>query len=292
MSGNKRLPAAVFAGGLVALVALVGCEREPSVASKGAAAFRESQEKGETFEATEHSHGHGAITPGGGQEAGAGAADHAHHEAATPGHAHAPAGASHDHSAMGHGSEAHAAGHASRRSAAPQSGGHGGHAGMDHGPSHAAPSGRTSEGPAETGGATGHDEHAGHSALSPQAPPAGGQSSSGGHAGHSPARGSTATETAVAAPEAVTPGQPAATLRPDALDAPAATSVLDAQRSAAMAEEMRGGGGHGGHGTGTYRQVDAGRGPGAYQGSEEQTPGSEPHLHGPALAPAGPDGGH
>jgi hypothetical protein len=68
-------------------------------------------------------------------------------------------------------------------------------------------------------------------------------------------------------------GQPAETLRPDALDAPAATSVLDAQRSAEMAQEMAGGehGGHGGghenhgshesHGSpgGAYRHADAGR---------------------------------
>jgi Heavy metal binding domain len=74
----------------------------------------------------------------------------------------------------------------------------------------------------------------------------------------------------------VPPGQPAKTLSPDALDAPAETSVQDAQRSAEMAEEMSGGGGHeghgdhsghgaqgghAGHGTGTYRQTDAGREP-------------------------------
>jgi predicted RNA-binding Zn-ribbon protein involved in translation (DUF1610 family) len=63
--------------------------------------------------------------------------------------------------------------------------------------------------------------------------------------------------------------QPAATLRPDALDAPAATSVADAQRSEEIAAEMKGAaGGHGGHeghgghaaGTGgTYVHVDAGR---------------------------------
>lgn len=74
---------------------------------------------------------------------------------------------------------------------------------------------------------------------------------------------------------AVPPGQPAKTLSPDALDAPAATSVADAQRSAEMAEEMSGGGGHGdhsghgghgdhsGHGSSTYLQTDAGREPAA-----------------------------
>lgn len=96
-------------------------------------------------------------------------------------------------------------------------------------------------------------------------------------------------------PQAVPSGQPAATLRPDALDAPAATSVTDAQRSAEMAEEMTGGdhgghGGHGGHGAGTYTHVDAGRGPGAYDGSEEQTPGAGPHHHGHGPATAAPSG--
>ena len=53
------------------------------------------------------------------------------------------------------------------------------------------------------------------------------------------------------------PGQPAATLQPDPLDQPPATSVADAARSAAMAAEMSGGG----HGMshGTYKHVDAGR---------------------------------
>jgi hypothetical protein len=44
--------------------------------------------------------------------------------------------------------------------------------------------------------------------------------------------------------------------------------------------------GHGGHGGGTYRHVDAGRGPEAYEGSEPQTPGGEPHQHGGAAAPS------
>lgn len=73
-------------------------------------------------------------------------------------------------------------------------------------------------------------------------------------------------------------GQPAATLMPDALDAPAATSVADARRSAEMAEEMKGGGheehggqgGHGEHGGGMYVHVDAGR---------EAAAQEEPHDH-------------
>ncbi len=74
-----------------------------------------------------------------------------------------------------------------------------------------------------------------------------------------------------APPLTASPGQPARTLASDPLDAPAASSVLDAQRSAAMAAEM-GGMSHGGS---PYRQVDAGHGPGADEGS-----GQEPaHAH-------------
>ena len=77
----------------------------------------------------------------------------------------------------------------------------------------------------------------------------------------------------------------AATLKPDALDAPAATSVADAQRSAEIAEEMSGaaGGGHeghGGHGGGTYVHVDAGR------ETEAQEMPHDHHAHGHGMAAA------
>jgi Heavy metal binding domain len=261
MSGNKRWPTVALAGVLVALSALAGCGREQSADGRSPAASREIPD----------------TAPG------AGAAHHAQHGEAAPGHDHGgPGTPSPVHSAARHGSGAHA-GHAPQRGAAPQPGGHTGHAGMDHGKGHAAPE-RT---------AAGHDEHAGHAAMSPQAPPAGGQPSSDSHAGHAPAQGTMTPTTAVAAPVAVPPGQPAATLRPDALDAPAATSVTDARRSAEMAEEMSGGGGHGGHGghgAGTYRHVDAGRGPGAYEGSEDHVPGAGAHQHGPSTPPSGHEG--
>jgi hypothetical protein len=68
------------------------------------------------------------------------------------------------------------------------------------------------------------------------------------------------------------PGQPAATLEPDPLDAPAATSQMDAKRSAEMAASM-GSGGHGmSHGTGSYRQLDAGR-----ESMEKAPPGMPGH---------------
>ncbi|HKV08631.1 MAG TPA: heavy metal-binding domain-containing protein [Thermoanaerobaculia bacterium] len=66
-------------------------------------------------------------------------------------------------------------------------------------------------------------------------------------------------------PSHAAPGQPAKTLSPDPLDAPAPTSVADAKRSEEMAGHGGHGGhegheGHGGHGSATYRHVDAGRG--------------------------------
>lgn len=106
------------------------------------------------------------------------------------------------------------------------------------------------------------------------------------------------------APVVVSPEQPARTLRPDALDAPAATSVQDARRSAEMAQGMEGGhGGHGGHGSGhgghgdhggaTYRQVDAGRGPEAFEGpGEPQAPGAESHDHDHGSAAPAAEQGH
>jgi hypothetical protein len=67
------------------------------------------------------------------------------------------------------------------------------------------------------------------------------------------------------------PGQPAATLRADELDAPAGTSLRDAERAAAMSKEMAGR--HGmGHGT-PYRHLDAGR-----EGASP-TPKPSPHRH-------------
>lgn len=53
------------------------------------------------------------------------------------------------------------------------------------------------------------------------------------------------------------PGQPAATLEPDPLDAPAATSQRDAKRSSEMAASMGSGGMT--HDMGSYHQLDAGR---------------------------------
>jgi len=68
------------------------------------------------------------------------------------------------------------------------------------------------------------------------------------------------------------PGQPAATLEPDPLDAPAETSEMDAKRSAELAAQM-GAGEHGmQHGVGSYRQFDAGR-----ESVEKAQPGMPDH---------------
>lgn len=259
MTGNRIWPAAALAAGLVALAA---CGGEPSVASKSAAAFEEARKKGQTFSGEGHSHGGHAATPeqpaAGGEhhhDAGHGAAEAPHEGMDHSAHGSA-AGEQHpaDHSSMDHGTGAHA-GHAPRQGGnAPQEAagaGHEGHAG------HGAPA---AQAPAE--------DHSGHAAPADHSA----------HAGHSASAGETPSPTA---PEL--PAQPAGILKPDPVDAPAATAVADAQRSAEM--NQGGHGGHGGHGAGTYRQIDAGRGPGAHEGSEPQTPGAghEHHDQGAAL---------
>lgn len=246
MFGNdRRWPAAALASGFLALV-WVGCDREPSVASKSAAAFREAQKKGETFEDSGHSHGHGAMTSGG-----------AAPEESAPGHDHGQ-GQAETAPAMGHGGEAHGASHTGPA-------GHSGRAGMDHGQSGQDRAGHAGHAMQPTqSGQTGHSGHEGHAEPADQNE----------HAGHDMSPQSPSA----AAPLTVSPGQPAKTLVPDPLDAPVATSVVDSQRSAEMAEEMSGG--HGAHGAGTYRQTDAGRGPERHEGSEPQTPGHEGRQRG------------
>ena len=281
MFGNYRRWPLAMAGGLIALAILMGCGRDQSVASKSAAAFREAQKKGETFEGT--AHGHGSMTPGGG---GHEMPDDAPEDGSAAGHS-GMAMEGMDHSGMAMGG-AKPAGKAQGRAD------HSGHSGMpQEGMDH---SGMAMGGAKPAGKAQGGADHSGHSGMAQEAmdhsgmamggaKPAGKAQGGADHSGHSGmAMGGTNPSigpTAVAA----SPGQPAETLSADALDAPAATSMADAQRSAEMAEEMSGGGGHGGHGghgTGTYRQTDAGRGPDANEGSEEQPPGHQGHEHGGA----------
>ncbi len=257
MDDSKRWLAAVSVGGLV-LVSLIGCGREESVASKSAAAFREAQKRGEAFGG--QGHGHGAATPGGGEDTPEGMpAEHA------PAGEEAPAG-----EAMRHGGAHGGMAHPGATPGAPGKERHGGHAAMEHGTMEhgqrpAAPSGPAPEQ---------HAGHGGHRAVPREAPPA--ATPPAGHAGHASSPAGVQPAPSAPAPAAVPPGQPAATLRPDPLDAPAASSVADAQRAAALAQEMAGDG-HGGHGAGTYRQIDAGRASGAQPESQEH----EEHDHDP-----------
>jgi hypothetical protein len=247
MDRSKRWPAAIIAGGLVAFAALIGCGGEQTVASKSATAFREAQKRGETFGSDGHAHGPGAAAPG--EELAP--AEGVQREEATSGHAHGAGEESSTAGGMRHEGE-----HGGRPDAPDE---HRGHAAMERGRRAAAPSG-----------------HAGHGAMPQEAPPA--ATPPAGHAGHAPSPVGAQPAPLAPAPVAVPPGQPAATLRPDPLDAPAATSLAAAQSSAAMAQEMAGGG-HGGHSAGNYRQVDAGRGPQASQ--EEKKDINEEHQHEP-----------
>ena len=173
----------------------------------------------------------GKTFAGAGHDHGAGQA-HDTHGAAGPapaqgGEHHHSTAPEADHSAMGHGGGHSAEGHATAQ--------HEGHASPSAGHGHTGH-------PQPT--APGHD----HGAVQPAAP---GHE----HAGHPAPGGGTPSR-----PVADLPAQPASILRPDPLDAPAATSVLDAQRAGEMNQAMNGAhGGHGGHGAGTYRHVDAGR---------------------------------
>lgn len=231
---------AVVAGVVIALVALLGGGRR-TVASRSAAAFDEAQRKGIPVGEAAHG-GHGAASSGGGHagmempgQGTAGVAGHAgmdmpgQGDSETEGHVgHAMAGSttsgSSPHAGMEHGAAAPGS------TAAPSS-----HAGMQHG----TPAPRPGASQPPTGGAAGH---AGHGGTGQAAADRGG------------ALAEPFARTAVA-----DPGQPAATLEPDSLDAPAATSEMDAKRSAEMAAQM-GSGGHGmTHGIGSYSQLDAGR---------------------------------
>ena len=73
-------------------------------------------------------------------------------------------------------------------------------------------------------------------------------------------------------PQPVLEGRPPSTLRPDALDAPAATSLAEAERAAELAKGMAG---HHGmtHGT-PYSHQDAGR-----EQQASPAPKPSPHRH-------------
>jgi hypothetical protein len=126
-----------------------------------------------------------------------------------------------------------------------------GHAAMDH---------AATTQPAEPGHATGHAPvMAGHAAMRHAAP--------------------TPAPSPEGASKVAAPGEPAATLGADALDAPAPTAVQDAERAREAASS--------GHAMdhGTYRQIDAGREDVAVtspRGPQRQgsalTPAADPHA--------------
>lgn len=274
LGGSKGWTA--LAGVLVVCAALLGCGGEPSIASQSAEAFREAQQKGEPVGGGGHGHGHGSSDHGStapegvASEAGPGGEHPAGHD---HGAAEAPAGGG-EHE--GHGAHG---GHEAQGAA--DAGQHGGdHSAMGHGRSATSSRGGTPKGHEESGhsghaghseqaghsGGTGQAGHAGHGTASPQAPGATAPPQGDDHAGHTGHSASAGESPTAPAPVTALPGQPAKTLQPDSLDAPAATSVIDAQRSAEMAQGMAGGhGGHGSHGVGRYRHVDAGRGPEAQE---------------------------
>jgi hypothetical protein len=241
MEKHRRVPAAALAVGLIALAALLGCGREENVASKSAAAFEEARKRGETFGGDGHAHGHGATSSDGEHE--------------MPGIAQESGGAAGmamegmDHSGMAMGKE-----HSGKAMQGMD------HSGMAMGKEH---SGKAMEGMDHSEMAMGKDQS--------------GKAMEGmDHSGMAMGGAKPSTE-----PVAVATGQPAITLRPDALDSPAPTSVQDAQRSAEMAEGMGGMegmaemAGHGGHGEGTYRHVDAGRGHEEHSQHEPPAGGTE-----------------
>ena len=276
---------------LVMTLVVYGCGGKETIASKSAAAFREAQKQGRPLGPAEH--GHGAITPSDSSEA----VDHA-----AMGHTDtAPT----DHASMGQGT-APQMDHASMGHAAPTAGTM---RGMDHSRmGHATPATQTSGSPhaghamppqteqpqtgqTQTGVHAVHsmppqtaqaqtDVHAGHAA-----PPQTAQAQTGAHGGHAMPSQQGVPTTPTGSPVAqAEPGQPSATLAPDSLDAPAATSLMDSARSAEISREMASGG-HAMHGAPNYRQVDAGRAGGPVPQDGAVAPGSpsgqQQHQHVP-----------
>src|SRR5688500_700316 len=232
------------------------CGGKETTASRSAAALRDAQAKGVPVGGGGHEHGHG------GDPATTTCVDHSAHGATTDPHAamghgtmdhgtmaHADA----DHSAMGHattGAAAHA-GHGASTATAGHTDAHAGHgtarsstAHAGHGSSRTAASQHAghSQSPAASSAHAGHtpsaaapSQHAGH-AQTPAPTSA--------HAGHGATRAAPpAVETRAPSSNAeIARTQPAATLRGDEFDAPAAAPVSEAAKAA-------GGGSQTGHDT-------------------------------------------
>ena len=245
MTRDKSFLLMAAAGTAAALMAGIGCGGKETTASKGAAAYDEAQRRGTPVGGGEgpthggHAAGREASPAAGPAREGMSSSSGHEEPGKTPGDVaatNAMPGRGVKAQPGAHGAAAH-----ERQETGPRPPDHASMAGMRH-PAPAATAGRSGGRPAEA-------HHAGTPAPSaPSAPSA--------HAAH---QGGAAQAVPMAPsipepPAAVAqPGQPAATLRPDDLDAPPATAVREAARAAEMAA--------GGHAMshGTYRQVDAGR---------------------------------
>jgi len=266
--------------GFVPLVTLAaGCGGNETTASKSAAAFDAAKEKG--------------MSPGAGQAHGG------HGQAGEPeGSPTATLGSGA--SNMGGMDHAGMPGMQGGSGARPPAGAGSSMAGMNHskvpgtrGGSAARPAGAGS-----SMAGMGHSRMPGMGTTSGARPaPAGAGSSMAGmdHSTMAQRPGATAAPPLPDRPVAVaTPGQPAATLRPDDVDSPVPTAIREAARSAEMAMQMAGGG----HGMqhGTYRQIDAGREDvtpapqGGHEGHQAAPPppSSSADPHGMHTAPARP----
>jgi uncharacterized protein involved in copper resistance len=240
---RKRSQASSGAASLVALAfVVVACGGHDTAASRSAAAYDEALRKGTPIEKGDGHGGHGA--PAGEKPAQAEPPPHAEHAAAESS---AKAGAD-QHAAMPGMDHAHMSASGSRERPAATGMDHSKMAGMDHA--------RMAAPGADKQHAAGMD----HSKTVPID-----------HAamGHGMPMPPSAPEPAATSAQ---PGQPGATLRADAIDGPATTSLRDAERSEAMAKVMAGG--HGVRHGAPYRQLDAGRDP---ETSPAPAPKPSPH---------------
>jgi hypothetical protein len=239
------------------LLLTAACGGEQSVASKSAAAYEEAKAKGIEV-ARGHEHGGHAATENAAETdhaahgttgAAPAAMDHSAHGAATTsvdhaamGHSSAGSNAPMDHAAMGHGTITHSG--TTEHSAMDHgtSGSATDHAAMGHGAAADSHSGQNAP-----------DAHAQHGVAMPATQHAGMQ-----HNAQSPAHAEHATPpvtnvaTVPRSNTEIRGVQPSETLRADAFDAPAASSVSEAAKAAQA-------GGHEGHGTGSITPVPATR---------------------------------
>lgn len=220
----------------IAFVLTIGCGGKPTMASKSAAAYREAQAKGISVGGDEK-HGHGSMTPPGGDHAAMGhdavsVPDHAGHSDSTAdAHAAHRGMATPDHAAMGHDTARDHGGHAGTTA---RSDPHAGHA--------MTPSSRTAVDPhaQHRTQAVSQDPHAGHTMTEPSRevpdPHAQhrAQAAPDPHAEHR-APVSPRTKVDVAPPASsrdISLTKPATTLRVDEFDAPSPVSVSEAAKPA------------------------------------------------------------